>query len=96
MCEYCARSDKKFGKRDSVANCQPKFSDFLRFSNLAILSHFGEWNHNPNRHVLFLEKFQQTKIGDLGALQEICKSGSTEILSYREITYLKICFNILG
>ena len=38
-------------------------------------------DHNPNLHILFLEKFEQTKIGDLGALPEIWKSWSTEILS---------------
>ena len=62
-----------------IVNLQ--FSDFLQFGNLAIWSHFGEWNYNPNRHILFLEKFEQTKIGDLWALPEIWKSWSTEILS---------------
>ena len=65
-----------------IVNLQ--FSDFLQFSNLAIWSHFGEWNHNPIRHVLFLEKFEQTKIGDLQALPEIWKSRETEILSLRK------------
>ena len=46
-----------------IVNLQ--YSNFLQFGNLAIWSHVGEWNHNPNRHVLFLEKFEQTKIGDL-------------------------------
>ena len=32
-------------------------------------------------HPLFLEKYEQTKIGDLRALPEIWKSRSTEILS---------------
>ena len=58
-----------------------QFSDFLQFGNLAIWSHFGEWNHNPNRNVLFLEKFEQTKIVYLQALPEIWKSWETEILS---------------
>ena len=59
-----------------------QFSNFLQLGNLAIWSHFSEWNHNPNRHVLFLEKFEQTKIGDIRALPEIWKSRSTEILSF--------------
>ena len=54
-----------------IVNLQ--FSDFFQFGNLAIWSHFGEKNHNPNWHVIFLEKFEQTKIGDLGALPEIWK-----------------------
>ena len=45
------------------------------------LEPFGEWNHNPNWPVLFLEIFEQTKIGDLRALPEIWKSRKTEILS---------------
>ena len=63
-----------------IVNLQ--FSDFLQFGNLVIWSHFGEWNHNPNRHVLFFEKFKQTKIQDLQALPEIWKSRDTEILSF--------------
>ena len=64
-----------------IVNLQ--FSDFLQFSNLAIWGHFGEWSHNPDRHVLFLEKFEQTKIGDLRALAEIWKNWSIEIISMK-------------
>ena len=82
--KHCFKSDKSDKNSEKwtvllIVNLQ--FSDFLQFGNLAIWSHFGEWNHNPNRHVLFLEKFEQTKIGDLRALPEIWKSWSTEILS---------------
>ena len=76
-----------------------QFSDLLQFGNFAIWSHFGEWNHNPNRRVLFLEKFQQTEIVDLQGLPEIWKSRETEILLLKQTscfgTYLLYSRNLL-
>ena len=69
---------------DSVANCQPSILPFSPIWKSGHLEPFGEWNHNLSRHVLFLEKFKKTKIGDLpalSALPEIWKIWSTEILS---------------
>ena len=68
-------------KGDSVANWKPTI---LRISPIRWFGTFGaigEWFHNPNRQVLFLEKFEQTKIGDFGALPNIWKSRFTNILS---------------
>ena len=80
-CFKSDRSDKNSEKWTVLLIVNLQFSDFLQFGNLAIWSHFGEWNHNPNRDILFLEKFEQTKTGDLRALPEIWKIRSTEIRS---------------
>ena len=50
-------------------------------SNLAIWSHSVNGTTTQIGHLLFLEKFEQTKILDLRALPEIWKSRATEILS---------------
>ena len=54
--KHCFKSDKSDNNSEKwtvllIVNLQ--FSDSLQFGNLAIWSHFGEWNHNPKRHVLF-------------------------------------------
>ena len=74
-----------------IVNLQ--FSDFLQFGNLAIWSHlepFGEWYHNPYWPVVFIGKFEQTKIGDLCAIPEIWKSRKIEILSSKQTEWMKL------
>ena len=68
--QLCARSDKKFGERESSAECQPTILRFSPIWKSGPMEPCVEWNHNPNRPLLFLEKFEETKIGDLWALPE--------------------------
>ena len=63
-----------------IVNLQ--FSDFLQFGNIAIWSHSVNGITTQSGHLLFLDKFEQTKIRDLRALPEIWKSRSSEILSF--------------
>ena len=68
-------------KRTVLLIVNLQFSEFLQFSNLAIWSHLENGVSTQIGHLLFSEKFKQTKIGDFWALPEIWKSWATEFLS---------------
>ena len=89
---YAPRSDKKFGAKDSVANCQPKILRIVGewFGDLVVrllFSYYVFWTSKKGistqvGHLLFSGQFKQTKIGDLATCLEIVKIRKTEYLSY--------------
>ena len=83
--QLCARSDKKFGERDSVANCQPTILRFSPIRESGHLEPFGEWNHNPNWPPPILRKIQTNKNQRSLGISGDWKSRSTEILSWKTI-----------
>ena len=68
-------------KRTVLLIVNLQFSEFLQFSNLAIWIHLENGVSTQTGHLLFSEKFKQTKIGYFWALPEIWKSWATEFLS---------------
>ena len=79
---YVLGATRNSEKRIVLLIVNLQFSEFLQFGNLAIWRHSVNGASTQIGHLLFLDKFKQTKIGDFWALPEIWKSWSTENLSF--------------
>ena len=88
-----SRSDKKFGEKDSVANCQPTI---LQISPNSVIWPFGEWSLNPSWPPSLLWQFKPTKFGDLVSCSELWNVGklSVYLLKNPVLTATKVTRNV--